>query len=84
MLRKILADNPDWERALVREIEDRRFTKVVLVRELDPSDTWWRDFDFGVPVARAISGSYRLLEVPDDVVGGSPRLWVYVPRGRSS
>jgi hypothetical protein len=84
ILRKILADNPDWERALVRDIKDQRFTKIVLVRQLDPSDTWWRDFDFGVPVARAISGSYRLLEVPDDVVGGSPRLWVYVRRGRSS
>jgi len=56
----------------------------VLVRELDPSDTWWRDFDFGVPVARAISRNYRLLEGPGEDGRGSPRLWVYVPHGGNS
>ena len=72
MLLRLLRDHPDWRAALVRRIDARRFTKIVLTRKLDPSDRWWREYHFGVPVVRAISRNYRLHRR----VG---RYWLYQP-----
>jgi hypothetical protein len=84
MLRKLAADHPDWQRQLIDEIDARRFSKVLLIYQLDPVNAWWwRDFDFGVPVATAMSKNYRLLDVPD-YYRAPAHLWVYVPRGTSS
>jgi hypothetical protein len=84
MLRKILEDHPRWEAALIGEIERRRFTKIVLTRQLDdPSEGWWRNFDFGTPVIRAIAENYRLVNVPGYYQTGG-HLWVYAPTSRAA
>jgi hypothetical protein len=84
MLRKLVADHPDWQRQLIGEIEAHRFSKVVLVYQLVPADTWWwQTFDFGTPVATALTRNYRLLDVPG-YYRTPNHLWVYVPRGTSS
>jgi hypothetical protein len=83
MLRRIGEDHPSWRRALIAQIRKKRFSKVVLIRELSPSnDWWWRDFDFGTPVADALAANYRLLDLPR-YYGAADHLWVYVP-GRTS
>jgi hypothetical protein len=82
MLRKIFDDHPRWEAALVREIEAHRFTKILLIRQLDdPFDGWWRYFDFGTPVIRAIADNYRLVDVPG-YYQTAGHLWVYAPTSR--
>ena len=55
-----------------------------MIYQLDPVNAWWwQDFDFGAPVAAAMSKNYRLLDVPD-YYRAPAHLWVYVPRGTSS
>jgi hypothetical protein len=60
MLLRTLRDHHDWSADLVRKIERRRFTSIVLLRRLDPSDRWWRDYHFGSRVASAVASNYRL------------------------
>jgi len=84
MLRRIGEDHPSWRDDLVVRIERRRFSKVVLVNALTRSnDWWWHNFDFGTPVAAALTANYRLLNLPR-YYATAGHLWVYVPRGRSS
>jgi hypothetical protein len=64
MLLRILNDHPDWEAVLVRQIKARTFTKILLVRKLDPSDPFWQSNDFGLPVISAIAQNYRLVNLP--------------------
>jgi hypothetical protein len=72
MLLRLLRDHHDWEAALVRRIDERRFTKIVLERRLDASGRWWREYHFGVAVVTAVARNYRL----DRQLG---RYWIYVP-----
>jgi hypothetical protein len=81
MLRKIVHDHHGWESALIRGINARRFTRIILIRELDPSDTWWRYFSFGAPIISAISKNYRLINVPG-YYQTPGHLWVYAPTSR--
>ena len=84
MLRRIGEDHPSWRSALIAQIKKKRFSKVVLIRELSPSnDWWWRDFDFGTPVANALAANYRVLDLPG-YYSTADHLWVYVPRTTSS
>jgi hypothetical protein len=78
MLRRIAHDHRDWQAALIREIDARRFTKVILLKRLDPTDTWWRDFDFGRPIISAIARNYRLRDLPG-YYATPDHLWVYTP-----
>ena len=72
MLLRLVRDHPDWQAGLLRRVETRHFTKIVLTRRLDPSDRWWREYHFGVPLVTAISRNYRLHRH----VG---RYWLYQP-----
>jgi hypothetical protein len=78
MLRRILRDHPDWEAKLVHAIDTHKFTKVVLVRQLDTSDSFWQTNDFGLPTVRAIARNYRLVDVPS-YYRRSGHLWIYAP-----
>jgi hypothetical protein len=60
MLLRILRNHRDWEAQLVSRIDDRRFTKIVLLQRLDPADSWWQKWDFGPAVSNAIARNYRL------------------------
>ena len=73
MLLRMLRDHPAWSDDLVRKIERRRFTKIVLLRRLEPADRWWREYHFGARVVSAVADNYRL----ERQIG---RYWVYVPR----
>jgi hypothetical protein len=73
MLLRILRDHRDWSAAFVRRIERRRFTSIVLLRRLDPSDRWWRDYHFGTRIARAVASNYRFERQ-------TGRYWLYTPR----
>jgi hypothetical protein len=70
MLLRILRDHREWSDDVVRKIEQRRFTSVVLLRRLDPADRWWREYHFGTRVARAVARNYRLER-------REGRYWVY-------
>jgi hypothetical protein len=79
MLRRIAQEHPDWQAALIREIDARRFAKVILVKQVVPTDTsWWRDFSFGLPIVSAIARNYRLLDLPGYYATPN-HLWVYTP-----
>jgi hypothetical protein len=73
MLLRILRDHRTWEAQLVGRIDDQRFTKIVLVQELDPADSWWRGWDFGPAVSEAMARNYRLARR----VG---QYWLYAPK----
>jgi hypothetical protein len=73
MLLRILRDHRAWEAQLVGRIDDRRFTKVVLLQRLDPADSWWQKWDFGPGVSKAIARNYRLTRK----VG---QYWLYTPK----
>lgn len=60
MLLRTLRDHPEWRKALVRRIEGREFDKVVLLRELDPSGSWYTRVHLGRAVASALDRNYRL------------------------
>jgi hypothetical protein len=77
MLARSLRSHPDWERELVRRLDDREFDKVVLMNELDVRDYRYRRLHFGADVADSIARSYRLETTVDDL--WRP-LFVYVPR----
>jgi hypothetical protein len=83
MLRLIAQDHPNWQESLIREVTARRYTKIVLIRKLDLSDSWWRYFDFGVPIARAIAQNYRLVDAPRYYQTPAHR-WIYAPKVRAS
>jgi hypothetical protein len=74
MLLRIGQQHPSWQADLIRRLDRRAFAKVVLMRELDLADSWWRTHHFGLPVARAIARNYRLLGAIDS------GYWIYVPR----
>lgn len=76
---KIVREHPEWQATLIRQIRQHRFTKVVLGERLDPYDEWFRIYSLGTPIALAIAGSYRLVEVPDDFRPGG-RYFVYEPK----
>ena len=76
MLLRILRDHPDWEQALVQRIDAREFDKVVLLRELDPSSSWYTRVHFGRAVASAIDRNYRL-------AAKASGYRIYVARGRT-
>jgi hypothetical protein len=73
MLLRILRGHPAWEAQLVGRIDDRRFTKIVLLQRLDPVDSWWQNWDFGPVVSKAIARNYRLMLR----VG---QYWLYTPK----
>jgi hypothetical protein len=73
MLLRLLRDHPDWESTLIARLDAHLFSKVVLMRPLDLSDSWWRTDHFGVPVMSAVQRNYRLAKSQDGY-------WVYVPR----
>jgi hypothetical protein len=77
MLLRILKAHPLWERALIRRIDARDFTKVVLLYKLDPTSTWYTRVDFGRAVATAIERNYRLKTQTSSY-------WIYVPRKGSA
>jgi hypothetical protein len=72
MLLRLLRDHPQWQAKLITQIEDRAFTKVILIEPLDPTDPWFRTYDFGAPIASALARNYRLSTTQDGY-------WVYVP-----
>jgi hypothetical protein len=77
MLLRLGERHPAWRSALERQITAHAFDRIVLAKELDPKDAWWRESDLGAPVAAAIDRGYRLqAEVPGYWRG----LWIYVPR----
>jgi hypothetical protein len=76
MLLRILRDHPDWEEALVQRIDAREFDKVVLLRDLDPSSSWYTRVHFGRAVASAIDRNYRL-------AAKASGYRIYVARGRT-
>jgi len=73
MLLRILDDEREWQRSLVRRVNAHEFDKVLLIRPLVPKGTWYSNVHFGRPVALAIERNYRL----DAQVNG---YWIYVPR----
>jgi hypothetical protein len=81
MLVRLARDHPDWQAALIRQIANHRFTKVVLLFKLDPRGRWFRIDSLGTPVATAIARSYRLAYAPADLRQGED-YWIYEPRQR--
>jgi hypothetical protein len=73
MLLRLDRDHPQRTEELVRRIEQKAFSKVVLTRELDVSDDWWRTNHFGPRIIRSIADNYGLRAKVD-------RYWVYQPR----
>jgi hypothetical protein len=73
MLLRLLRDHPDWESTLIARLHAHAFSKVVLMRPLDLSDSWWQTDHFGAPVISAVQRNYRLARSQDGY-------WVYVPR----
>ncbi len=64
---------PRRTRGLVRRLDRKAFTKVVLIRKLDVADDWWRTNHFGPRVVRSIDRNYRL-------AAHIGTYWVYEPR----
>lgn len=58
MLLRLAEEDPSIVDRLVRRIDAREFDRVILREPLDDSETWWRDYHFGTPVAEAIMRSY--------------------------
>jgi hypothetical protein len=81
MVLKLARDHPAWETAFIRRIRRHEFTKIVLGERLALESEWFRTFSLGIPIARAIAQSYRLVRVPDDPRPGG-RYFVYEPRSR--
>ena len=73
MLLRLDRDDPDRTEELLRRIERKAFSKVVLIRELDVTDDWWRTNHFGPRMIRSIARNYSLRAHVD-------RYWVYEPR----
>ncbi len=73
MLLRLDRDDPDRTEELLRRIEGKAFSKVVLIRELDVTDDWWRTNHFGPRMIQSIARNYRLTANVD-------RYWVYEPR----
>jgi hypothetical protein len=73
MLLRLLRDHPDWQSTLIARLDAHLFSKVVLMRPLDLSDSWWQTDHFGLPVMSAVQRNYRLAKSQDGY-------WVYVPR----
>jgi hypothetical protein len=83
MVLRLGRDHPQWRAALVKRLDARRFTKVVLMRRLDPTDPWWRVQHFGPEIAAAMARNYRLsATAPRYYHPTEPDLkyWIYVPR----
>jgi hypothetical protein len=79
MVVRLARDHPAWQAAFIRRIRRHEFTKVVLGERLAPESEWFRTFSLGIPIARAIAQSYRLVRVPDDRRPRG-RYFVYEPR----
>jgi len=77
MLLRVLRGHPEWQARLVRRIDSRAFTAVVLTERLDPSDPWFRTIRFGLPVAAALARNYRLRMVEEGY-------WIYSRRPSNS
>jgi hypothetical protein len=73
MLLRLDRDDPDQTEELRQRIESKAFSKIVLIRELDLSDDWWRTNHFGPRLIRSIARNYRLTAHVDTY-------WVYEPR----
>ena len=73
MLLRLDRDDPDRTEELLRRIDGKAFSKVVLIRELDVTDDWWRTNHFGPRMIQSIARNYRLRAHVD-------RYWVYEPR----
>jgi hypothetical protein len=73
MLLRLDRDDPDQTEELRQRIESKAFSKIVLIRQLDPSDDWWRTNHFGPRLIRSIARNYRLTAHVDTY-------WVYEPR----
>jgi hypothetical protein len=73
MLLRLLDRHPDWRSNLIARIDAHSFSKVVLLKPLDPSAEWWRSLHFGPAVTSALQRNYRLRFVRDGY-------YVYVPR----
>jgi hypothetical protein len=65
-------DHPSWRAALVARIEARTFDRIVLVYPL-AFESWYRDVQFGAPIAAAIRRAYRFETARDGY-------FVYAPR----
>jgi hypothetical protein len=73
MLLRILRHHPAWEAQLVRRIDHRRFTKIVLLEPLNLDDPWFQKGSFGPAVVNAMARNYRLTRI----VAG---YWIYAPK----
>jgi hypothetical protein len=73
MLLRLDRKHPDRTSELVRRLDRRAFSKIVLIRELDLADPWWRTNHFGPRIVRSITRNYRLTAQIE-------RYWVYEPR----
>ena len=75
MLSQEASSHPDWIRALVAQIQARRFPVVVLELSAARGSAWYQSHPpvFDLPVVQAVNNSYR----PAGRVDG---LYVYTPR----
>ena len=73
MFRRLDEKFPQRTGELARRLDRKAFTKVVLIRELDVADDWWRTNHFGPRVVRSIDRNYRL-------AAHIGQYWVYEPR----
>ena len=69
MLLRLDRDDPDRTEELLRRIEGKAFSKVVLIRELDVTDDWWRTNHFGPRMIRSIARNYSLTSARRPVLG---------------
>ena len=75
MLSQEASSHPDWIRALVAQIQARRFPVVVLELSAARGSAWYQSHPpvFDLPVVQAVNNSYRL-------AGRVDGLYVYTPR----
>ena len=73
MLRRLLRDHHEWQSALVRKIDQRATSNMDLFEPLDPSNMWFQQYDFGIPVVSALARNYHLSTVREGY-------WVYAPK----